>query len=114
MVKISKGDGDFVENVLKSAKEELELQYDANGYDFNWVTKRVAEVMSMEIEQVTAFGKLPQTVNALSLLCFLAHRKLGMTAIEIGRKLNISQSAVSRSYLRGQKIERENRFELLE
>ena len=79
-----------------------------------WVTERVAEVVNMEIEQVTAFGKAPQTVKARSLLCFWAHRKLGMTTIEIGRKLNISQSAVSRSSMRGQTIERENGVEFLE
>ena len=33
---------------------------------------------------------------------------------EIGKMLNISQSAVSRSSLRGEKIEQENRFELIE
>jgi len=110
------GDSDFVENVLKSAEEELEQKYDlrASGYDFDRVARRVAEVMAMEIDQVTAFGKSPQTVKARSLLCFWAHRKLGMTTIEIGRRLNISQSAVSRSSMRGQKIERENRFKLID
>jgi REP-associated tyrosine transposase len=98
------GDSDFVEHVLRSAEEELEQKYDlkAKGYDFDRVTRRVAEVMEMEIEQVTAFGKSPQTVKARSLLCFWAHRKLGMTTIEIGKRLNISQSAVSRSSMRGQ------------
>lgn len=110
------GDSDFVENVLKSAEEELEQKYDlkARGYDFDRVAQRVAEVMEMEIEQVTAFGKSPQTVKARNLLCFWAHRKLSMTTIEIGRRLNISQSAVSRSSMRGQQIERENRFELID
>ena len=110
------GDSDFVENVLKSAEEELEQKYDlkAKGYDFDRVAQRVAEVMEIETEQVTAFGKSPQTVKARSLLCFWAHRKLGMTTIEIGRRLNISQSAVSRSSMRGQQIERENRFELID
>ncbi len=110
------GDSDFVENVLKSAEEELEQKYDlkARGYDFDRVAQRVAEVMEIETEQVTAFGKSPQTVKARSLLCFWAHRKLGMTTIEIGRRLNISQSAASRSSLRGQQIERENRFELID
>ena len=110
------GDSDFVENVLKSAEEELEQKYDlkARGYDFDRVAQRVAEVMEIETEQVTAFGKSPQTVKARSLLCFWAHRKLGMTTIEIGRRLNISQSAVSRSSMRGQQIERENRFELID
>jgi len=68
----------------------------------------------MEIDQVTAFGKSPQIVKARSLLCFWAHRKLGMTTIETGKKLNIYQSAVSRSSIRGEKIERENQFELIE
>jgi REP element-mobilizing transposase RayT len=110
------GDSDFVENVLKSAEEELEQKYDlkARGYDFDRVAQRVAEVMKIEIEQVTAFGKSPQTVKGRSLLCFWAHRKLGMTTIEIGKRLNISQSAVSRSSMRGQQIERENRFELID
>ncbi|RLC06227.1 MAG: transposase [Deltaproteobacteria bacterium] len=109
------GDSDFVENVLKSAQEELEQKYDlkAKGYDFVRVVQRVAEVMSMELEQVTAFGKSPQTVKARSLLCFWMHRKLGITTVEIGRKLNISQSAVSRSSLRGEKIANEKRFELI-
>jgi hypothetical protein len=38
-------------------------------------------------DTVTAFGKSPQTVKALSLLCFWAHRKLGMTTIESGKRL---------------------------
>jgi len=110
------GDSDFVENVLKSAEEEFEEKYDlkARGYDFDRLTARVAEVMEMEIEQVTAFGKSPQTVKARSLLCFWAHRRLGMTTIEIGRRLSICQSAASRSSMRGQRIERENRFELID
>ncbi|MEA3415363.1 MAG: transposase, partial [Thermodesulfobacteriota bacterium] len=55
----------------------------------------------------------PQTVKARSLLCFWAHRKLGMTTVDIAKKLNICQSAASRSSLRGEKIERENQFEII-
>lgn len=86
------GDSDFVRDVLKSAEEELEQEYElkAEGYDFVRVARRVAEVLSMDTDQVTAFGKSPQTVKARSLLCFWAHRKLGMTTIEIGKRLNIS------------------------
>ena len=36
-----------------------------------------------------------------------------MTAIDIGKGLNLSQSAVSRSTMRGQQIERGNQFELI-
>jgi len=86
----------------------------ARGYDFDRLTERAAEVMEMETEEVTAFGKSPQTVRARSLLCFWAHRRLGMTIIETGRRLNICESAVSRSSMRGQKIERKNRYELID
>jgi len=48
-----------------------------------------------------------------SILCFWAHRKLGMTTIEIARRLNISQPTASRSSIRGGQIEKENRFELI-
>ena len=82
----------------------------AKGYDFNRVAKRVAEVMGIKVEKITAYGKSPQTVKAWSLLCFWVHRKLGMTTMDIAEKLKISQSAASRSSLRGEKIERENQF----
>ncbi len=108
------GDSDFVENVLKSAEEALEEKYDlqVRGYDFDWVVSRVAEVMDISPAQVTAFGKSPQTVKARSLLCFWAHRRLGMSTVEIAKKLRISQPAVSRSSKRGEQIENEHRFEL--
>jgi len=64
-------------------------------------------VMGMSSEQVTAFGKSPPTVRALSLLCFWAHRKLGMSTIAIAARPKISQPAVSRSSKRGERIERE-------
>jgi hypothetical protein len=109
------GDSDFVENVLKLAKEAYEERYDlkSKGYDFDRAVLRVAEVMEMMPQQVTAFGKSPQTVKARSLLCFWAHRKLGMSTSEIAVRLNIGQPAVSRLSKRGEKIGRENRFELI-
>jgi len=109
------GDSDFVETVLASAKEAFEEKYllEAQGIDFDQVVLRVAKVMKISPDQVTAFGKSPQTVQARSLLCFWAHRKLGMTTIEIARRLKIGQSAASRCSKRGEKIARENRFELM-
>jgi putative transposase len=109
------GDGDFVETVLASAKEVLEEKYalKARGIDFEQVVLRVAEVMKLTPDQVTACGKSPHTVQARSLLCFWAHRKLGMTTTEIASQLKISQPAASRSSKRGEQIEKENRFELI-
>ncbi len=109
------GDSDFVEKVLKSAEEAFEEKYElkARGYDFDWAICRVAEVLDMLPAQVTAFGKSPQTLKARSLLCFWAHRRLGMSTIEVARKLRINQPMVSRSSKRGELIENEHGFELI-
>lgn len=110
------GDSDFVETVLASAKEALEERYvlKARGIDFDQVVLIVARVLKLPPDQVTAWGKSPQTVQARSLLCFWAHRKLGMTTIEIARRLKISQSAASRCSKRGEQIEKEKGFELMD
>lgn len=100
------GDSDFVSEVLKAANEQLEEKYSlrASGYDFDRIVDRVAQVLSMEPNEVTALDKSPRTVRARALLCFWAHRKLGMTTVEISEKLNVGQPAVSRLSRRGEKI----------
>jgi hypothetical protein len=109
------GDSDFVETVLKTAGEALAEKYDlkVRGYDFDRLVARVAEVLRLSPDQVTALGKSPQTVEARALLCFWAQRKLAMSTIEIGRRLRISQPAASRLSKRGEKIEKEHRYDLI-
>ena len=67
------GDSDFVEKVLKSAQESLEEKYGLKnrGYDFDKAVQRVSKLMDMDVSQVLAFGKVPKTVQARALLCFL-------------------------------------------
>jgi hypothetical protein len=109
------GDSGFVENVLRSASEALEEKYEMRvlGYDFERVISRVAESMGITPHEVTAFGKSPKTVKARALLCFWAHRRLGMTATDISRRLKITQPAVSRLSKRGEQIEKECRLDLI-
>ncbi|MGD9369170.1 MAG: hypothetical protein PVH87_25915 [Desulfobacteraceae bacterium] len=68
----------------------------------------------MDPSDVTAYGKSPQTVQAMALLCFWAHRKLGMTTVEISGKLNLCQSAVSRLSKRGEKMANEQGLDLID
>jgi hypothetical protein len=70
-------------------------------------------VLGLASDRVTACGKSPQTVEARALLCFWAHRKLAMSTIEAARRLKISQPAASGLSKRGERIERENRFDLI-
>jgi len=109
------GDSDFVERVLKDADERLGRKYKllAKGYDFKRVVERVAEVFGIEQKDVVRPDKQRQTVKARSLLCFWLNRELGMTTVDIAKRLKISQSAVSRSSLRGQNIAENNKFKLM-
>lgn len=109
------GDSEFVESVLNESNECLERKYhlQARGYDFSAVVERVANLLDLEVNEILRSGKQPQIVKARSLICFWANRELGMTTVEIARRLGICQSAVSRSSLRGEKIARENHFRLV-
>jgi REP element-mobilizing transposase RayT len=109
------GDSEFVEKVLNAEEERFERRYtlQSTGYDFDRVVERVAELLGLESEDVLCSGKGPKTVKARRLLCFWANRELGMTTVEIAKRLNLSQSAVSRSSLRGEKIARDSQFQLL-
>ena len=110
------GDGDFVENVLKKAQESLERKYkfDAQGYDFDWLVNRVAQCLSIEPKDVLTRGKYKQTVKARSLLCYWGTQELGMTTVELAKKLNLAQPTVSQSAMRGRKIVLEEGLKLLE
>ena len=100
------GESEFVEQVLKEAKDRLERRYDlaARGYDFEKVVARVAEVLDVEFRAVLRRDKQPQTVKARSLVCFWANRELGMSTVEIARRLRLCQSAVSKAARRGEQI----------
>jgi putative transposase len=109
------GDSEFVEAVLKDSNEGMERKWHLrmSGYGFWKVVERVADLLELERNEVLRSGKHPKIVEARSLVCFWANRELGMTTVEIAKRLGICQSAVSRSSLRGEKIAERNRFRLI-
>ncbi len=110
------GDSDFVEEVLKKAREQRERQYqlEADGFTIDQVGERVASILGVKCEQVWEKGKYPQTVKARSLLCYWAVRELGISATELARQIGISQPAISQSVKRGEAIAKENGFKLMD
>ncbi len=104
------GDSDFIEAVLQSCQEEYEHKYllKAKGYNFSSVVARVAEILGIEIADVLSKGRQPIRVKARSLLCFWATRELGMSMVDLSKRLKISQPTVSQSAKRGEKIARDN------
>ena len=97
------GNGDFVETVLSKARESLERKYtlDAKGYDFEWLVKHLAKLVNIEPEDVLRRGKYKQSVKARGLLCYWGTRELGITTVELAKKLNLSQPTISQAAMRG-------------
>ena len=109
------GEGDFVETVLKAAQENLDRksQLEAEGYSFDWLVGRVARQLEIEPKDVLAPGKYVQSVKARSLLCYWGTRELGMTTVDLARRLNLAQPTVSQAVIRGQKISEDQGFSLI-
>ncbi len=110
------GDSDFVEAVLKEANEQLDRRYrlKAEGFDLEQVAQRVAAVMNSPVELVWEKSRRPQVVDARDLLCYWASKELVMSMTELAKRLNLTQPAVKIAVRRGEKIVRENQYQLID
>jgi REP element-mobilizing transposase RayT len=108
------GDSDFVEAVLEHQQEKMDRRYrlKAAGYDLDKLIERVCERFDLAPEDILEPGKQPKQVQAKSLVCYLAVRKLGLKGTEVGQRLRLTQSAVSRAVQRGKRIATELDFSL--
>ena len=109
------GESDFVETVLKGAKEDLDrrYKYSLKGYDFNMAVEKLGEIFQMQPKEILAGGKQPQQVQARSLLCYWAVREVGLSTTWVAGLLGISQPTVSRAVQRGEQLvfEQDYQFE---
>jgi hypothetical protein len=106
------GDGEFVENVLAQAEENLERKCHmrARGFDFEKVVHRVAELTGIESSEILSAGKYKKVIAARSLVCFWAVRELGISQTRLARMLRISQPAVSMAVSRGEQLAKDHNF----
>lgn len=109
------GSGNFVERVLSEAQEQMERKYmlSAKGYDLDTIALKVADLMELEALEIWAPGKERRRVQARSLFCYWAVRELGISMAELSRGLKLSLSGISLSVKRGEKIARDNGYELV-
>lgn len=100
------GDSDFVLSILDEAEETMERKYrfKAWGYNFDSVIRRVSELFDIPVKEVIMPGKQPLRVKARSVAAYWAVRELGIDGTTVGEKMGLSQSAISRAVLRGEKL----------
>ncbi len=75
--------------------------------------QQVAKVLGINRSEVLSSGRQPHKVYARSLLCFWASRELGMSMVQLSKRLKISQPTASQSATRGEKVAKENKLKLL-
>jgi REP element-mobilizing transposase RayT len=109
------GDSNFVESVLKTQNERMEKRYklQAQGWNFEKIVSRVADIFNIEADQILIAGKQPQRVKSRSLVCYWAVKELKMTATEVAKLLGLTQSAITKAAQRGEKLSLENKLELI-
>ena len=109
------GDSNFVNTVLRHADEQMETRYrlKSQGFEFNTIAERVAQVMDLPLETVWEKSRRPQVVQARSLLCYWATRELGMSMTETANRLGLTQPAVSIAVRRGEEIAKQKGYFLL-
>jgi len=110
------GDGDFVEEVLVAAQEQMKKRYRlaAKGYDLDTIASKVCDMMELEASSLWAPGKERKRVEGRSVLCYWAVRDLGMSMGELSRRFKLSISGVSLSVKRGERIVRDRGYTLID
>jgi len=76
--------------------------------------KRVAKLFDISPKELLSGGKHTKTVKARSVLCYWGNRELGMSTIELSKKMNISQPTASQSVVQGPKITRAEKLAFLD
>lgn len=71
---------------------------------------RVTDLFGLTLKDIVAGGKQRRAVKARSVLCYWGARELGLSAVEISKKLNITSSTASESVARGRQIVEEQKL----
>ncbi len=92
------GDNDFVKYSLKQAKVEQseDITFMRSKCDMETLINYVCKYFELEKSQVLSRSRMSNTKQARAIICFFASQELALSGSEIGRRLNLSRSAVSR------------------
>ncbi len=100
------GSSDFVERVLKQAKEQLEEKYrlQVSVISLPALIERVANHYNIDLEDLKSTSKERTITEARRVLCYIAVRKLGYKCTEISKRMSVSAVTVSKAVSHGSKM----------
>jgi REP element-mobilizing transposase RayT len=100
------GDGDFVNQVLADAQEQMNNRYllSAKGVGIKDIISVVSDMYSLKSQALIGPSKERRIVKGRSLICFWAVRELGMTISKVAVHLKLAISTVSVAVNKGEQI----------
>jgi len=100
------GSSDFVTQVLKQADEALKQGnlLKRQGIDFDVLLVKVATYCNVGIEEISSGTRQQKVVDARSIVCYLAVRKLQLSCLAVSQELNMCSSSVCKAVIRGKTI----------
>jgi REP element-mobilizing transposase RayT len=110
------GDGDFVNEVLAKAQEQMENRYRlaAEGFDFERLLDRVSQLTDLTPEQILDTQRTRVRTNARSILCYWATDQLGLAQSQLSQIFKKTQSAISHAVRRGRDMVEKNGYVMRE
>jgi putative transposase len=108
------GESDFVSDILSESEKQFSRKYKLKNLGFNYekVVERVAILFQVEKDYITGRGRQKERVRARDLLCYWTVVDLGIPQVDLARKLDITPSAVSYAVQRGEKMAKEQGYQL--
>ncbi|MBW2005543.1 MAG: transposase, partial [Deltaproteobacteria bacterium] len=82
------------------------------GYDFEKVVERISILFQVEKDYITGRGRQQNRVQARDLLCYWSVVELGMSMVDLARKFDMTPAAVSYAVQRGEKMAKEQGYQL--
>ncbi len=107
------GSSEFVERVITKSSDSYEkkTRFASRGIDMERLLASTARYYEIEGEDLGNRGKGRKTARARAVFCYLAVRKLQLSCVEVGMRLNLTPSAISKSAARGRAVVEEDRNE---
>ncbi|MEW6615890.1 MAG: transposase [Thermodesulfobacteriota bacterium] len=108
------GGSNFARYVLSESEGEFSRKHKLKqlGYDFEKVVERVCDLFQMEKEFITQRGNQRDRVKARDLVCYWSVIELGISMVDVARRLDITPAAVSYSVQRGERMAKREGYQL--
>ncbi|MBN1833730.1 MAG: transposase [Deltaproteobacteria bacterium] len=108
------GESKFVTDILSESEYQFSRKYRLKslGYNFEKVLGRVSDLFELDKDYITGKGRQSDRVMARDLICYFSVNELGMTMVDLARRFDMTPAAVSIAVQRGEKLAKDNNYQV--